>query len=219
MDFLEMPFVSAGTELCMLEPNMENVREAPHIILLAGPNGAGKSTTAPLLLRDAFAVDEFVNADVIAQGLSAFDPEGAALEAGKIMLKRLRELAAKRANFAFETTLASRSFAPWLAGLRKTGYHVHLFFLTLPSPDDAIRRVGSRVKLGGHFVEGEIVRRRFAGGLRNLFQLYMPVVTTWKIYNNLNPSQPVDIARYDGYNTLVYDWDLFDKLKKEYGDG
>ncbi len=198
---------------------MENATQAPHIILLAGPNGAGKSTTAPLLLRDAFAVDEFVNADVIAQGLSAFDPEGVALEAGKIMLKRLRELAEKRVNFAFETTLASRSFAPWLAGLRKTGYHVRLVFLTLPSPDDAIRRVGSRVKLGGHFVDGEIVRRRFAGGLRNLFQLYMPVVTTWKVYDNLNPNEPVDIAEFDGYNTIVYNWDMFNKLKKEYGNG
>ena len=94
----------------------------PQIIILAGPNGAGKSTTAPLLLRDTFAVDEFVNADAIAYGLCAFAPETAALEAGKIMLKRLRELAAKRVSFAFETTLATRAFAPWLAKLSRTGY-------------------------------------------------------------------------------------------------
>jgi predicted ABC-type ATPase len=104
----------------------------PHVIILAGPNGAGKSTTAPVLLRDTFAVDEFVNADAIAQGLSAFAPESAALEAGKIMLRRLRELAQRRSNFAFETTLASRSFAPWLKKLRDTGYR--FIFFSSPCP-------------------------------------------------------------------------------------
>ncbi len=121
----------------------------PHVIILAGPNGAGKSTTAPVLLRDTFAVDEFVNADAIAQGLSAFAPESAALEAGKIMLRRLRALAQRRSNFAFETTLASRSFASWLAKLRDTGYRVHLLFLTLPDVQSAQNRVAVRVKLGG----------------------------------------------------------------------
>lgn len=90
-------------------------RLAPHVIVLAGPNGAGKSTTAPALLRDVLGITELVNADLIAQGLSAFGPERAALAAGRIMLGRLQELARRRASFAFETTLAGRSLRPWLA--------------------------------------------------------------------------------------------------------
>lgn len=95
---------------------------SPSVVILAGPNGAGKSTVAPALLQGALAVDEFVNADVIAQGLSAFEPDRVAIAAGRIMLARLNELAAQRVDFGFETTLATRSFAPWLRGLRQSGY-------------------------------------------------------------------------------------------------
>src|SRR5712691_6388121 len=102
------------------------------VVVLAGPNGAGKSTTAPFLLRDSLAVAEFVNADRIAQGLSAFNPEMVAIEAGRLMLARLDELARRRETFAFETTLASRSFAPWLRARRADGYDVYLIFLWLP---------------------------------------------------------------------------------------
>src|SRR5579864_6087634 len=101
----------------------------PHVIVVAGPNGAGKSTAAPYLLRDALEVREFVNADAIASGLSAFLPDSVAIAAGRIMIARMRHLAKAREDFAFETTLASRSFVPWLAGLQRTGYHVHLLFL------------------------------------------------------------------------------------------
>lgn len=99
----------------------------PSVVILAGPNGAGKSTVAPDLLQGTLAVGEFVNADVIASGLSAFDPDSAAITAGRVMLARIRELAEQRASFAFETTLASRSFAPWPRELRASGYAVHLF--------------------------------------------------------------------------------------------
>ena len=189
----------------------------PHVIILAGPNGAGKSTTAPVLLRDTFAVGEFVNADAIAQGLSAFAPESAALEAGKIMLRRLRELAQRRSNFAFETTLASRSFAPWLAKLRETGYLVHLFFLTLPDVQSAQERVAVRVKLGGHNIPDDIVQRRFKAGLCNLFTLYMPIVTTWKIIDNSVPGRPLDVAERNRYNQIIVTntaW--YERLKTEY---
>ncbi|MDR1535243.1 MAG: zeta toxin family protein [Planctomycetota bacterium] len=191
----------------------------PCIIILAGPNGAGKSTTAPILLRDTFAVDEFVNADAIAQGLSAFAPERVALEAGKIMLKRLRELADRRSDFAFETTLASRSFAPWLARLRKSGYRAHLMFLTLPDADFAINRVATRVMLGGHAIDDAVVRRRFSAGLKNFFQLYMPVVSSWKTFDNATPGKPVDIAESDGYTISVADAERFEKLKADYANG
>lgn len=156
----------------------------PHIIIIAGPNGAGKSTTAPSLLQGTLGVKEFVNADVIAQGLSAFQPETAAFHAGRIMLERLHFLAKERANFAFETTLSSRTFANWIEGLRRTGYVCHLVFLWLPSPEFAIARVQERVRMGGHNVLEEIVRRRYHAGIRNFFQLYQPLTESWYFYDN-----------------------------------
>jgi len=141
----------------------------PSVVILAGPNGAGKSTVAPAVLHGALAVKEFVDADVIARGLSAFDPESVAIAAGRVMLARLHELAARRENFAFETTLASRSFAPWLRGLGTSGYEIHILFLWLPSADFAVARVAERVRSGGHDVPVEIVRRRYRAGLRNFF--------------------------------------------------
>lgn len=189
---------------------------APQAIILAGPNGAGKSTTAPLLLRDTFAVDEFVNADAIAAGLCAFAPETVALEAGKIMLRRLRELAARRTSFAFETTLASRSFAPWVIKLMKAGYRVHLMFLSLPNPDFAIERVAMRVKLGGHSIDEAVVRRRFAAGLRNLFTLYMPIVSSWKLYDNSQPNASAIIAAGSGDAVRVTNHSVFENFKREF---
>ena len=167
---------------------------APLVVVIAGPNGAGKSTMAPRLLRDALRVDEFVNADPIAAGLSAFRPESVGIAAGRVMLARLRVLAQARADFAFETTLASRSFAPWLAGLRRSGYRVHVAFLSLPSADLAVARVAERVRLGGHDVPEEVIRRRFTAGLRNLFTLYDGVVDSWQAFDNSEPRGPRLIA-------------------------
>ena len=107
----------------------------PNVVVIAGPNGAGKSTVAPALLHAHLGIGEFVNADVIARGLSAFDPERAALQAGRVMLARLRELADQRADFAFETTLASRTFAPWIASLQSTGYSFQLLYVAATTPD------------------------------------------------------------------------------------
>jgi predicted ABC-type ATPase len=162
----------------------------PHLIVLAGPNGAGKSTTAPLLLAGTLQVQEFVNADVIAQGLSAFQPEQVALEAGRIMLRRLHDLAGQRVNFAFESILSGRSFAPWIAELRSTGYVCYLNFLWLPNVDLALARVAERVRLGGHNVPAETVRRRYQAGLRNFFRLYRPLADLWYFYDNSGPSGP-----------------------------
>ncbi len=159
-------------------------RLQPKVIVLAGPNGAGKSTCAARLLRGALGVDEFVNADVIAQGLSGFAPQRVALAAGRIMLGRLRELAASRVSFGFETTLASRSFAPWIEELKQSGYLVHLVFLFLPSADMAVARVAERVRRGGHDVPDETIRRRYARGLRNFFKLYQPLADEWQVLDN-----------------------------------
>lgn len=116
-------------------------KSSPQVIIIAGPNGAGKSTIAPFLLRDRFGVMNYVNADTIANGLSAFAPEKFAIEAGRIMLKQLREMAQRRTDFAFESTLASRSYAHWIRKLREQGYEFHLFFLWLQSPEVAVHRV------------------------------------------------------------------------------
>jgi predicted ABC-type ATPase len=196
------------------------MNKTPHIIILADPNGAGKSTSAPVLLRDTFAVEEFVNADSIAQGLSAFRPESVGLEAGRIMLKRLQELVGKRANFAFETTLASRTFVPWLKQLAAVGYKSHLMFLTLPDAEAAIARVASRVNLGGHNVPASDIRRRFAVGLKNLFHLYMPVVSSWQIFDNSNAASPVKIAEggLEASFNVIYE-KRYNTLFKEYGHG
>lgn len=162
----------------------DNHVDRPHVIVLAGPNGAGKSTAAPKVLPHLLGVGEFVNADVIAHGLSAFAPEKQAIEAGRIMLRRLRALAAAHENFAFETTLASRSFAPWLADLVRSGYEFELAFFFLPDPDMAVARVAQRVRGGGHHVPPDTIHRRYARGLWNLVNLYIPVASRWQVYNN-----------------------------------
>ena len=166
----------------------------PHLIVIAGPNGAGKSTTAPSLLKGTLKVTEFVNADIIAQGLSGFQPEGAVFHAGRVMLERIHYLAKKRIDFAFETTLASRTFALWITDLRKTGYDFHLVFLWLPNEEFAIARVAERVRMGGHNVPEETIRRRYHTGLKNFFRLYKPLADFWRVYDNSEPAGPRLIA-------------------------
>lgn len=158
--------------------------DAPLVVLIAGPNGAGKSTNAPRLLEGALHVEEFVNADAIARGLSVLRPERAAMAAGRVMLAHLRSLVSERRSFAFETTLASRSFAPWLVRLRALGYRSHLVFFSLPTPELALARVAARVRSGGHDIPPEVVRRRFRSGLRNLLGLYAGVVDSWRVFDN-----------------------------------
>ena len=152
--------------------------KSPQIILIAGPNGAGKSTLAPHLLRDSFDLPEYVNADTIAVGLSGFAPEGAAFEAGRVMLERLHSLAEQNRSFAFESTLASRSYARWLTRLKERGYKVHVLLLWLRSPELALYRVKERARTGGHDVPEDVVRSRYLRGIRNFFHLYQPLADT-----------------------------------------
>ncbi len=175
-------------------PKRDNGLKIPHIIIISGPNGAGKSTTAPALLQGTLGVTEFVNADVIAQGLSAFNPERAAFHAGRIMLERLQQLAEERENFAFETTLASRTFAHWIEELKRTGYAFHLFFLWLPAPEFAVDRVAERVRMGGHNVPEDTIKRRYHAGLKNFFSLYRPLADSWYFYDNSQGTRPLLLA-------------------------
>lgn len=188
---------------------------SPIVVVLGGPNGAGKSTSAPALLRGTLKVHEFVNADVIARGISAFNPDAAAIAAGRVMLARLRELAQRRMSFAFETTLASRSFAPWISGLMESGYRFHLVFLWLPSADFALDRVRNRVHLGGHDVPEQTVRRRYDAGLRNLQSLYLPLATSWRIYNNAMRTGPGLVATgLASGRTRVYDRKIWTEVNR-----
>ncbi len=170
----------------------------PQVVVIAGPNGAGKTTAAQTLLPTALEIQHFVNADWIARGLSGFNPESAAIDAGRIMLARLKQLAGSRATFAFETTLATRSFAPWLRELCDSGYVFALIFLWLPDADQAILRVADRVRHGGHDVPADTIRRRYETGLRNFFKLYQPIATGWRFYDNSEPEIPRLIASGSG---------------------
>lgn len=190
----------------------------PTVIVIGGPNGAGKSTIAPLVLRGVLGVTEFVNADVIAQGLSAFQPERKAVQAGRIMLARLKELAAAREDFAFETTLASRSFAPWLRELRGSGYSFHLAFVWLADASLAVSRVGARVISGGHHVPEETVRRRYQRGLRNFFDLYRPLATSWVLYDNSESERERVVASAEGAGIMIHQPAVWQAVEKSYGD-
>ncbi|MBL8755015.1 MAG: AAA family ATPase [Planctomycetes bacterium] len=152
---------------------------------MGGPNGAGKSTSAAPLVRDELGITTFVNADAIAQGLSAFDPASASITAGRIMLQQMQCLARAGNDFAFETTLASRTFAPWLRELRTVGgYELLLVFVWLPSPELSIARVADRVRAGGHDVPESVIRRRYARGIANFVHMYRTMVDRFWCYDN-----------------------------------
>jgi predicted ABC-type ATPase len=188
-----------------------------NVIILSGSNGAGKSTAAPAVLVGALAVEEFVNADAIARGLSAFNPDAAALESGRVMLRRLDELAASGANFAFETTLASRSFAAKLEKWIAAGYFFHLYHFWLPSPEMSVARVAGRVYAGGHHIPAETIRRRYHAGLSNFFELYKPLAFSWKLFDNTNKSERQLIAAGSFRNeTQVVHPALWKQLKDKY---
>lgn len=166
----------------------------PSVIVLGGPNGAGKTTAAPQLLKGRLRVTEFVNADLIARGLSPFDPDGAAIPAAAIMLRRIRELAGRCTTFAFETTLSTRSLERWLSDLVNTGYRCRVAFLWLPHPDLAVARVRERVAAGGHDIPEDTVRRRYKRGIYNFLELYQPLAVDWRVYDNSSFLQPRIIA-------------------------
>jgi len=193
--------------------------KAPQVIVLAGPNGAGKSTAAPMILPRLLRVTQFVNADEIAKGLSGFSPDAAALTAGRIMLERLRELADSNQDFAFETTLASRSYAASIREWRSRGYECHLAFFRLPNAEMAVQRVAQRVRAGGHDVDVETIKRRFSAGLRNFFQLYRPLADHWRMYDSSGDLGPKPIASGRTAMTIkVFDHEVWNSLKDEYSD-
>jgi predicted ABC-type ATPase len=193
---------------------MADEPSSPRAVILGGINGAGKTTASRALLADTLRLMTFVNADVIAQGLSGFDVEAAAYEASRVMLERLRRLAEQRADFAFETTLAARTYAGWLRDLVAAGYSTHLFYFWVRDPDFAIARVAARVRAGGHFVPDETVRQRYGRSVLNLFQLYMPHLTTWKVYDNTQNDYRLVAEGGAGWAGFVYDETTWDVIRK-----
>lgn len=160
------------------------------IIIIAGPNGAGKTTFASEFLPKEAGCPAFVNADLIAAGISPFEPERAGFRAGRLMLEEIHKYTRKNENFAFETTLSGRSYAGYIPRWQSDDYLVKLFFLRLESPELAIARVRQRVREGGHNIPEQIIRRRFHSGLNNFENLYKSLVDEWALYDN-SSSEPV----------------------------
>lgn len=155
-----------------------------HLYIIAGCNGAGKTTASFTILPDILNCYEFVNADEIARGLSPFQPEKVALQAGKIMLNRIDELFSLKVDFAFETTLASKTYKEKVLYAQENGYKVVLLFFWLRTVELAIERVKSRVLEGGHDIPEETIKRRYVNGLKNLFDIYLPLVDSYILIDN-----------------------------------
>ena len=154
------------------------------IIIISGPNGAGKTTFARSFLPQEAQCPRFINADLIAAGLSPFAPEAAAIRAGRLMLEEMAACVQLGESFAFETTLSGRSYLRHIQQWKNAGYHVSLFFLSLPDAETAIARVAERVRQGGHNIPEPVIRRRFAAGIKNLELFYKSVVDSWAVYDN-----------------------------------
>lgn len=185
---------------------------APRVIVFAGPNGAGKTTHAEPILQ-TLGIDTFVNADFIARGLAGRHAESVAFEAGRLMLRRLKQLAAQGQDFAFESTLASRSFAPFLARLKAQGYVVAIYYFSLRSAALALKRVRLRVRLGGHGVPDETVRRRFHRSLANFMSLYQPLADEWTVFENSTDGVARLIAQNAVNGTLIKDEEIWLRIQ------
>lgn len=157
------------------------------ILIIAGPNGAGKTTFAREYLLKELGIERFVNADLIAAGLSPFNPDLAQLAAGRIMLQEIDNFVKLRKNFAFESTLAGLAYARRIRQWRKIGYHVSITFLSLPSSAVAIQRVKNRVNQGGHDIPEDVIKRRFLSGLTNFSDIYKNIVDDWDLLDNTKP--------------------------------
>jgi predicted ABC-type ATPase len=169
----------------------------PNVVILAGPNGAGKTSAAPVILRDRLRVAEFVNADVIARGLSGFSADAAAVDAGRIMLRRLDDLAKPKIDFAFESTLSGTTFLRSIDRWRVDGYVVRIVYLWLSSAETAIARVRRRVRQGGHSVPEDVILRRYERSVHNFATRYRTLADEWQVYDNTDPTDRRLLARGD----------------------
>lgn len=190
-------------------------RSAPTVYVVAGPNGAGKTTFAAEFLPHFADCREFLNADLIAAGLSPFAPETQNVRAARLMLGRFRELVAVHADFGFETTLAGRGYVRWFETMRREGYRIVLFFLWLPNPHLALDRVANRVRQGGHSIPPEDVRRRFVAGLKNFREIYCWLVEEWRLYD-ASELPPRWIAHFMNGELQILNADLYQQVQQTF---
>jgi predicted ABC-type ATPase len=183
------------------------------VYIIAGPNGSGKTTFARLFLPDYIRCPNFINADLIAQGLAPFAPRAAAIKAGKLVLQQIDAHIKRGDDFAFETTLSGKSYVNLLAHFKKKGYAIHLFFLWIPSPELAIARIKERVSEGGHNVPAADVRRRFARGISNFFKIYEPLLNSWILFDN-SQAKPMLVAKRKNSHMEVFIDSLFAQFRK-----
>lgn len=183
-----------------------------NLYIIAGCNGAGKTTASFTILPDILNCKEFVNADIIAKGLSPFRPEKVAFESGRIMLKRINDLIIIGENFAFETTLATKSYKGKIIEAQKRNYKVTLLFFWLQNVDLAIERVKTRVAEGGHNIEVDVIKRRYKAGIRNLFEIYIPIVDEVYIFDNSYENQELIAEKMLAKNLKIINNNKFEIL-------
>lgn len=186
----------------------------PQCYVIAGSNGAGKTTFARLFLPQFVQCLNFINPDLIAQGLSPFDPDRALTKAGRLVLQEIRHKVAQLEDFAFETTLAGRTYLREIKEMKVAGYTIHMFYLWIPSPDLAMLRIRDRVESGGHNVPEPDVRRRFVRSMRNLLGLYRPLLDSLHFFDNAT-TDPRLVFRDEQRKPTVYDTVLYDSIIRE----
>ncbi|MEI6141403.1 MAG: zeta toxin family protein [Mariniphaga sp.] len=183
-----------------------------NLYIISGCNGAGKTTASYTVLPDMLNCKEFVNADEIARGLSPFQPDKVAIEAGRIMLNRIHELMVQKVDFAFETTLSTRSYRNFVKEAQMYGYFVTLVYFWLNSVDLAIERVRTRVLAGGHNIPEDTIRRRYSSGIKNLSENYLPICDYWMIFDN-SEHPPLLVAKgFKNSDKQVYSLDIFNQI-------
>jgi predicted ABC-type ATPase len=187
-----------------------------NVYVIAGPNGAGKTTFAIKFLPEYVRCPNFVNADLIAQGLSPFSPGAAAIKAAKLVLEQIHRFENRKVDFAFETTLAGKLHINLFKSLKLIRYKIHIFFLWIPDADLAISRIKSRVAHGGHDVPDQDVFRRFDRSIRNFFKLYQPLADSWMLFNNAGPT-PILIAERKNGKITIIDEKLYTNIVKGIG--
>ncbi len=187
-----------------------------NLFIIAGCNGAGKTTASFTILPDILDCKEFVNADEIAKGLSPFQPEKVSFEAGRIMLKRIDELLKSDKNFAFETTLATKSYRSVIAQAKENGYFISMLFFWLQTIELAEERVKTCVREGGHNIETEIIRRRYSNGIKNLFNIYLPIVDEGFIFDNSELKPELIAQKSINLEISILNEVKFTQLKNQY---
>jgi predicted ABC-type ATPase len=185
-----------------------------NLYIISGCNGAGKTTASYSVLPDMLNCREFVNADEIAKGLSPFQPDSAAIEAGRIMLNRIKDLTNHNVDFAFETTLATKSYVQFIKQAQSKGYFVTLVYFWLNSPELAVERVRNRVISGGHNIPENVIYRRYTSGMNNLSKLYLPICDYWLIIDNSEPPFQVIAEGFKKENIDIHNQIIFNKILK-----